>query len=75
MILSDLDVHREQAGGTARYFGIDDPGTLADHLADLSQAAGPGAVRNLLPNLEGRVAAFAADFARVFQNAARSSPR
>ena len=26
MILSDIDVHREQTGGTARYFGVDDPG-------------------------------------------------
>ena len=25
LILSDIDVHREQTDGTARYFGIDDP--------------------------------------------------
>jgi glycosyltransferase involved in cell wall biosynthesis len=75
IILSDLDVHREQTGGTARYFGIDDPSTLAGHLSDVSQAAGSVVVHNLLPNLEERVADFAADFARVFQNAARSSPR
>ena len=37
MILSDIDVHREQTGGTARYFGVDDPQALADHLSDAFQ--------------------------------------
>ena len=69
MILSDLDVHREQTGGTARYFGIDDPGMLADHLSEVSQAAGPMVARDLQPNLDERVAAFAVDFARVIQRA------
>jgi hypothetical protein len=34
MVLSDLEVHRIQAAGNARYFGKDDPVALADHLAD-----------------------------------------
>ena len=63
MILSDIAVHREQAGNAARYFGLDDPGALADHLAAGSQNYENPAVRNLLPNLDARVAAFAADFA------------
>ena len=37
MILSDLDVHREQTAGTASYFGTDDPAALADHLMRVSQ--------------------------------------
>ena len=73
MILSDIDVHREQTDGTARYFGVDDPETLADHLSDASQAAEPIVVRDLLPNLDQRVATFAADFARVIQSAVQLS--
>jgi glycosyltransferase involved in cell wall biosynthesis len=71
MILSDLDVHREQTGSTARYFGADDPAMLADHLSGVSQAAGPMVARDLRPNLDERVATFAADFARVILRAAR----
>ena len=74
-ILSDIDVHREQTGGTARYFGVDDPRALATHLGDVSQAAGPPVVRDLLPDLDARVASFAVDFARVIQDAMRSSRR
>ncbi len=73
MILSDIDVHREQTGGTARYFGIDDPETLAAHLLDVSQVAEPVVARDLLPNLDARVGAFAVDFVRVIQNAVRLS--
>jgi len=68
MILSDIDVHREQTDGASRYFGVDDPGTLADHLSNASQAE-PAAPRNLLPNLDERVRAFATEFA----NAAKSA--
>jgi glycosyltransferase involved in cell wall biosynthesis len=75
LILSDIDVHREQTGGTARYFGIDNPGMLADQLWEVSQAAEPSVVRDLLPNLDERVAAFARDFAHVVQSAVQSSPR
>jgi glycosyltransferase involved in cell wall biosynthesis len=35
MLLSDLDVHREQAGAQARYFDRQDAGALADALAAL----------------------------------------
>jgi glycosyltransferase involved in cell wall biosynthesis len=73
MILSDVDVHREQTNGTARYFGIDDPEALADHLSDVSQVPEPAVARDLLPNLDERVGAFAADFARVIQNAVHLS--
>jgi glycosyltransferase involved in cell wall biosynthesis len=69
MILSDIDVHREQTAGTARYFGINDPDSLADHLSDVSQAGKPLAVRNLLPDLDARVGAFAADFVRAARGA------
>ncbi|MGO8908884.1 MAG: glycosyltransferase family 4 protein [Bradyrhizobium sp.] len=69
MILSDIDVHREQTGGTAHYFGVDDPGGLADHLWDASQAAGPAAARDLLPNLNERVVAFVTDFMNVIRSA------
>ena len=62
MILSEIDVHREQAAGAARYFGVDDPVMLADLLSYVSQNPGPVTVRNLLPNLDRRVATFADDF-------------
>jgi glycosyltransferase involved in cell wall biosynthesis len=75
MILSDIDVHREQTGGTARYFGIDDPEALADHLHDASQAEQPPAPRDLLPNLDQRVDTFVADFAQVMQDAVRLARR
>lgn len=69
MILSDIDVHREQTGGTARYFGINDSETLADHLSDVSQAPQPMAVRDLLPDIDARVEAFAAGFVRAARGA------
>jgi glycosyltransferase involved in cell wall biosynthesis len=74
-ILSDIDVHREQTGGTARYFGVDEPQALATHLGDVSQAAGPPVVRDLLPDLDARVASFAVDFARVIRDTMCSSHR
>ena len=55
MILSDLDVHREQTGGMARYFGLDDPEMLADQLWEVSQSAEPSVSRDLLPEIDGRV--------------------
>jgi hypothetical protein len=73
MILSDLDVHREQTGGTARYFGTDDPEMLADHLSDVSQAAETTVARDLLPNLDERIEAFAVEFARAIQSAMQLS--
>jgi len=71
LILSDIDVHREQAGSTACYFGLDDPATLADQIGVALQAAGPAVARDLLPNLDERVAAFATDFANVIHSAVK----
>ena len=69
MILSDIEVHREQTDGTSRYFGVDDPQALADHLSDASQAAEAIVPRDLLPNLDQRVRAFATGFAQVAKSA------
>jgi len=65
MILSDLDVHREQAIGTASYFGTDDAVALADHLMRTFEDSEGPVVRNLLPDQDVRVAAFATDFAKT----------
>ena len=45
------------------------PHALADHLSDVSQAGQPLAVRDLLPDLDARVGAFAADFVRAARGA------
>ena len=73
LVLSDIEVHREQAGDTARYFVLDDPATLADQLWGALQTAEPPAARDLLLDLDQRVAIFAADFAHVVRRAVRSS--
>jgi glycosyltransferase involved in cell wall biosynthesis len=75
MILSDLDVHREQTAGMARYFGVDDPVALANHLMRAWQDAKVSVVRNLVPNLDQRVATFAADFADTVRSAMLGSAR
>ena len=75
MILSDLDVHREQTTGTARYFGTDDPATLADHLVQAAQESVAPLVRSLVPDHDDRVAAFATDFANTIRHAIRVFPR
>jgi glycosyltransferase involved in cell wall biosynthesis len=69
MLLSDLDVHREQTEGRARYFGIDDAEALADHMSEVAQSADPRIVRDLLPNLDERVKAFVSDFIRLTADA------
>jgi glycosyltransferase involved in cell wall biosynthesis len=69
MILSDIEVHREQTGGTARYFAIDDPEALAGQLSQASENSEGPVVRNLVPGLDARVAAFAADFAAAIRRA------
>lgn len=69
MILSDLDVHREQAGDSASYFGTDDPATLAEHLVRVMQGPGAPSVRSFVPGHDERVAAFAADFANTVEYA------
>jgi glycosyltransferase involved in cell wall biosynthesis len=68
MILSDIDVHREQAGTDARFFGVDDAKALASHLSNVWAESAPDVVRELLPGHEKRVAAFAADFVRVVES-------
>lgn len=73
LILSDIDVHREQTGGTARYFGIEDPGMLADQLWEVSQNPEPSVARDLLPNLDQRVAAFGTDFVHAVRSAVQCS--
>jgi glycosyltransferase involved in cell wall biosynthesis len=69
MILSDIDIHFEQTNGEARYFGVDDAGALANHLADFWLESRTEIVRNLLPNVEERVKAFAEGFVQLVRNA------
>jgi glycosyltransferase involved in cell wall biosynthesis len=69
MILSDLEVHREQTDGTASYFETDDPGALADHLARVENDSAAPFARSLVPDQDDRVAAFATDFANAVQSA------
>lgn len=70
MILSDIDVHREQTSGAARYFGVDDPAALADQLMQASQEARGLVVRNVVPHQDDSVRAFAANFAATMHRAA-----
>ena len=72
MILSDIDVHREQAGSEALYFGADDPTRLADHLQKLSRVE--IFPRTLLPQLDRNLAEFAASFVRTIERAANTFP-
>ena len=73
MILSDIDVHREQTGGAARYFGVDDARRRWPIIFWKCRKLPPPAPRDLLPNLDQRVAAFAADFVHVVRSAAQAS--
>lgn len=66
-ILSDIDVHREQTAGSARYFGVDDPIALADHLMQASRKARGLVVRNVVPHQEDNVREFAASFASTMR--------
>ncbi|MBR0896504.1 glycosyltransferase family 4 protein [Bradyrhizobium tropiciagri] len=75
MILSDIDVHREQTSGAARYFGVDDPDALADHLMQASQEARGLVVRNVVPHQDERVRAFAASFADAVRQTVRRDTR
>ncbi|MBR1257971.1 glycosyltransferase family 4 protein [Bradyrhizobium sp. AUGA SZCCT0240] len=74
LILSNLEVHREQTDGAARFFGADEPVTLADHLVRASQDSQASVVRNVVPHQEHRVATFAADFANTIHRAMQASP-
>ena len=61
LILSDIDVHREQAGAGARFFGVDDASALAGHLSEVWSKPAPARPRNLVLSHEQRVADFAND--------------
>jgi glycosyltransferase involved in cell wall biosynthesis len=69
MVLSNIDVHREQTDGKAAYFDVNDPSSLADHLAKASQNSKPALIRSLLPDVNARVASFASDFVGTVQRA------
>ncbi|MGY4178342.1 glycosyltransferase involved in cell wall biosynthesis [Bradyrhizobium sp. USDA 4518] len=71
MILSDIDVHREQTLGAARYFGVDDPDALADHLMQASREAHGPIIRNVVPHQDDRVSAFAVNFAATIRQTVR----
>jgi glycosyltransferase involved in cell wall biosynthesis len=73
MLLSGLDVHREQTGGKARYFGVDDVQALADHIRDAAESAPDAVVRQLQPDLDDRVRAFVADFVHLATEVARGA--
>jgi hypothetical protein len=62
-------------GAPRNYFDIGAPEMLADHLSEVSKLAGPAVARDLLPNLDERVGAFAVDSALVIKNAVKSSRR
>jgi hypothetical protein len=51
---ASIDVHREQVGNKACYFGLDDPATLADQLWAALQTAGPSVGRDPLPDVARR---------------------
>jgi len=67
MILSDIAVHREQALDRALYFGLNDPAGLAKHLSATAEAFQVPALRMPLPEVDSRVAEFAADFASTIE--------
>lgn len=70
MLLSDLAVHREQAGPLARYFATDDAASLAELLA--STMNNPGAtplLRMPAPDAIERTRAYADAFAAIVRHA------
>ena len=69
MLLSDIDVHREQTANKADYFGVDDPVALADHIEKVVQKRETLVVRDLQENLDQRVHDFAAAFADTVRRA------
>jgi glycosyltransferase involved in cell wall biosynthesis len=73
MILSDIDVHREQTGGVARYFNADDAEALANHLSDSLRDGKQVVARDLLPDLDDRARAFATDFANMIRQTAAAT--
>jgi glycosyltransferase involved in cell wall biosynthesis len=71
MILSDIDVHREQAGTNSSYFDVQDPAALAAHLERLSCAE--TAPRNLVSQPDANLAEFAERFVQTIERAAKFS--
>lgn len=72
MILSDLDVHREQTGDTASYFGTECPRALADHLMRFASDSTAPFARHPVADQDDRVAAFARNFANAVHHARQS---
>ncbi|KYG24598.1 hypothetical protein SE92_33735 [Bradyrhizobium sp. AT1] len=72
MILSDIDVHREQAEQRARYFGTDDAASLAALLQDFEQPV--FVVRAINDQLGQRVREFAESFVSTIKQAVRTHP-
>lgn len=70
MIISDLAVHREQAGGSAAYFSVDDAAALAEYIAEALAKDEPFNVRQLGSSVDDRVAKLAEDFANAIKRAA-----
>ncbi|WP_244551222.1 glycosyltransferase [Bradyrhizobium sp. Rc2d] len=70
MIVSDLAVHREQTGGAALYFNVEDAAALAGYLAETVSRDEPLRVRQLGSSVETRVAKFAEDFTDAIKRAA-----
>ncbi|MCP1732614.1 hypothetical protein ABIF38_005075 [Bradyrhizobium japonicum] len=73
MVLSDIAVHREQTEGSARYFGVDDPVALADHIAQISREARGLVNRDIVPHHDDAVGAFAASFAFTVHQALKQN--
>ena len=78
LVLSDLDVHREQAGDSAIYFARDSAVSLADALQSFAPLAPEQAeARSQAARRETqvRVERFAADFAQLAEDCAAPRPR
>ena len=74
LIISDLDVHREQTGGLADYFNVNDAAALANFLAEAVSKFEAFHVRQLGSSVETRVAKFAADFVNAIERAVSVAP-
>jgi len=70
MVLSDIDVHREQAEQRANYFGTSDAAALAAHLQEFGNPA--FVVREMNGHLGGRVREFAENFVSTIKQAVRA---
>jgi len=75
MLLSDLDVHREQMGAKARYFQRDSAQALADVLEQAPPFDAPARAAALdaaHTDAQARARGFAGDFARLMASMARA---